>query len=127
MELKLDILRDTLLDIEELHKYPKTLRITNSDSLIRCKNYDLNEVLYHLRLLNQAGYIDWHPRFASNKFHQGLSSGLTFEGHEFINTIRGEKVWTKTKTTIDKVGSFTIDIVKEVATKTLSEIIKSQL
>lgn len=127
MELKLNILRDAMLDIEELHKYPKVLRITDNNSLNRCKKYDFNEVLYHFRLLKQADYIDWHPRFASNKFHQGLSSGITFEGHEFINTIRGDKVWKKTQSIIGKVGSFSIDIVKDVSSQVLAEIIKSQL
>ncbi len=126
MELKSNIVRDVLLDIEELHEYPNGLIIWSVDDFKRCKIYDFNEILYHLKLLAEADFIDWHPKFASNQFHHGSSSGLTFQGHEFLNTIRGEQVWKKTQNILGQIGSFSIDIMKDVASKTLSEIIKNQ-
>lgn len=127
MKLNLNLIRDALLDIEELHHYPDMLVISDEDDLIRCKNYDFDDVLYHLHLLHQGEYIDWHPRFGSNVFYKGTSEGLTLKGHEFLNAIRGSTVWKKTQTKLNKIGSFTLDIVKEVAIGVLSNTVKGQL
>ena len=42
-------------------------------------------------------------------------SRLTYEGHEFLETIRPQSVWTKTVAVLKGVGSFGLEIMKDVA------------
>lgn len=40
---------------------------------------------------------------------------ITWSGHEFIDTVRDDEVWRKTKEHLDKVGNFGIEGVKALA------------
>jgi len=48
---------------------------------------------------------------------------LTWEGHDYLDAVRDPQVWHKTKEATNKVGSWTFDIVKELA----KQYIKSEL
>ncbi len=49
---------------------------------------------------------------------------LTFKGHEFINTIREDKIWNKTKEKLKTLGNaITIQAITDVATKAFKELI----
>jgi hypothetical protein len=53
-------------------------------------------------------------------------TSVTWQGHEFIDATRSPDVWEKTKTTAQKVGSWTtpllIDIAKTVIKAELKKI-----
>ena len=40
---------------------------------------------------------------------------LTWAGHDYLDAVRDPKIWHKTKEATDKVGSWTFEIVKELA------------
>jgi Hypothetical protein (DUF2513) len=40
---------------------------------------------------------------------------LTWEGHDFLDAIRDPEIWCKTKSGAEEVGSFTFDLLKELA------------
>jgi Hypothetical protein (DUF2513) len=74
------------------------------------------EMSYHVVLLAQAGPIDaedvstmgedgfqWHPKC------------LTFQGHEFLDTIREKEIWRQTKEAAKQGGSQTLDFIWEIA------------
>jgi len=47
-------------------------------------------------------------------------SGLTWEGHEWIETVRSQSVWNETKATlIDGRGALTYELTKAVAARIL--------
>jgi hypothetical protein len=48
---------------------------------------------------------------------------LSFKGHEFLNTVRDEKVWSRTKEIAQKTGNFSLDILKTIAVKIAQELI----
>jgi len=55
----------------------------------------------------------------------GVSS-LTWEGHEFLDKIRDETIWSKTKDAISKKGlPMVIDVVKDVASAIIDEMTKA--
>ncbi len=41
--------------------------------------------------------------------------GMTMEGHDFLDAIKEQAVWNKTKTRVGDVGAWTLDIVLAVA------------
>ena len=48
---------------------------------------------------------------------------ITWEGHDFLDTVRDSEVWRKTKEGATAAGGFTFDIVKELA----KGLIKTQI
>ena len=72
---------------------------------------------YHAVLLEEAGLV--HASISkelSQRPKHFYIYRLTWPGHEFLDAIRNESIWAKTKTVItDKGGSMTFDIVKGLA------------
>jgi hypothetical protein len=121
MKLNSTLIRDILLDFEELHHFPESLNLADIKESKSFKSVDDDLYFYHLKMLQEAGYIDWHPRYSSNKIYIAFSSGLTFQGHEFLNTIRDPKLWRKTKSKLGTAGGWTIKIMEQIATAVLKD------
>ena len=73
------------------------------------------KIVEHLKLMEEAGLL-------VVTFYDLLSGpalvnvkSITWEGYEFLETIRDPKIWKKTKITANEVGSFGIDIIKEIS------------
>lgn len=74
-------------------------------------------ISYHMELLIEAGLVE-------GKMSQELGGGpinftatrLTWTGHEFLDAIRSDTVWNKTKETFRTKGlDMTFDLIKTVA------------
>lgn len=52
---------------------------------------------------------------------------ITYDGYQFIETIRPEPVWEKVKSTGKHIGSFSIDVITRVATTVLTSMINGYL
>jgi hypothetical protein len=46
---------------------------------------------------------------------------LTWEGHDFLNSIRDPKIWEKTKKGVEGAGGFTVDLAKGFVKKQIEE------
>jgi Hypothetical protein (DUF2513) len=42
-------------------------------------------------------------------------NGLTWAGHDFLDSIRDPKIWEKTKKGAEAAGGFTVDLLKDLA------------
>ena len=77
--------------------------------------YSQQEVAYHVKLLCQADLIEAED--VSSMGPEGFSwipSGLTWEGHEFLEAARDDTRWNKTmKTVQEKAGGLIFDVLKE--------------
>lgn len=82
---------------------------------------------YHLALLFEGQLIDgWalrgqtHPagkalRLDSDYVFHVVPRNLTWEGHEFLESVRDTEIWNKTKGAASSIGSFGLDTLKELA------------
>ncbi len=62
---------------------------------------------YHINLLCDAGFM----RQVSDSGYR-----LTNQGHDYLEAVRSESVWTRTKAAVAETGgSATLDIVKQLA------------
>ncbi|WP_417279242.1 DUF2513 domain-containing protein [Celeribacter sp.] len=69
---------------------------------------------YQIQLLQQAGFIQVGPISMGS----GMPSwgSVTFEGHDYLDAIRDEGIWSKTKNAVAETGgSASIEIVKALA------------
>ncbi|MEI6207306.1 MAG: DUF2513 domain-containing protein [Desulfuromonadales bacterium] len=78
--------------------------------------YDSETVSYHIRLLMQSGMIDGSCNATLNEPLYCYGRTLTWEGHEFLDTIRSDTSWNRiTKTAREKGLDLSFGIIKAIA------------
>jgi len=109
------IIRQILLRLEEA---------STPNTFLRAKDFDVfseQEVAYNMRLLKEAGYIDaiyQESRTGSNEIIAAMARRLTNSGHELLDTIRNDSIWSKIKDTFRSKGvEMTFDLVISVGKK----------
>lgn len=74
--------------------------------------YNIDQIDYHLMLINKAGLIDE----GGIRPAEGIGfRSLTWEGHDFLDSVRSPEVWAKTKKGAEAAGGFTVDLLKDLA------------
>lgn len=73
------------------------------------------QVNYQVRLLAEAGFV-WaiDAETMDNRFAM-LPVRLTMAGHEYLDTIRDEEIWRRTKEGAGAVGSFSLETLGALA------------
>lgn len=67
---------------------------------------------YHVELLIEAGFLKGQSRAG---FGSPVVNKLTWEGHEFLDNIRDQGIWSKTKKRLEGLPTVALGIVAEVA------------
>ncbi|HHF7010411.1 DUF2513 domain-containing protein [Streptococcus mutans] len=124
MKFEPEVARDILLDVEELHQYPDPFTFSTSEKFNRAKKYDIDTIAYHCNLLKEAGFLNYDPIYGNNELQMVFINGITYDGHQFLDSIRSPKVWRETKTRAEKLGVFTINIISDIASSVISDMIK---
>ena len=110
MERNWDTVRELMLKTENLEPN-KSITLNDFESEEHYK------ISYHVQLLESAGLVNANLSQAVGKqaTHFHLRS-LTWEGHEFLDSIRVQSTWSKVKSLIkEKGGVMTFDVIKTVA------------
>ena len=85
--------------------------------------YSNDELIYHINYCIEANLL-------SSNSHRGLYetiiTDLTPKGHDFLENIRDNKVWTGIKAVATKVGSKSLESIIQIASNVISELIKAQ-
>ena len=113
MKRDMDLIRELLLKLEALPlQLGESVHLTPDRDEIAVPGYDVAEIDYHLSQILQAGFIDQGGMRAA--YGIGFRS-LTWEGHDFLDSIRSPEVWAKTKKGAEVAGGFTVDLLKDLA------------
>ncbi len=123
MKLNQDCIRDLLLYLEETLKLNDYLSISN----ISLKNYSSEELLYTADKLYEAGYLKCSRKVYDNTDLMIFVSSITYSGHQFLDNIRDDKVFEKTKSILSGFKSVSIEIISETASKVITNLINQQL
>lgn len=75
-------------------------------------NYPSNEILYHLELCEEYGYIVTPDKQPMSEIQV---KRLSVSGHEFLENIRQDTNWNKTKEVAKSAGSTSIKIISNIA------------
>lgn len=121
MKRDMDLIRELLLRIEAVPADAGTvygLELGGPELTIEDRSND--EIEQHMRLLTGAGFVD-----LSSEYSGGYAlRGLTWEGHDFIDSIRDPKIWSRTKEAAAGAGGFTVELLKDLAKGFLKTKIK---
>lgn len=126
MRLKPECVRDVLLameacSIDECLPYPELCN--------RLPQYSQDDIRYTCLKLMEAQYINGlTTKTLSDPLPRILVvNDITYSGHEFLNTVRPEPVWKKTKSAIEKFGGASLPIILDVAKNIATTLITAQL
>ena len=119
MKRDLDLIRDILLAIEASGG-PMYLPLKVSPPR------PPGEVALQVQLLKDAGYIvaEIFPIRKSLDM-SGAIIRMTNSGYDYLDPVRDPKVWSQTKSVLEKIGgSAALEVVKDIAAKFMAEMIK---
>lgn len=116
-----DMIRKILTQLEE-H--------SSSEGCVRLSDFSENEaasIAYNMELLIEAKIVNGQMSEEITLEPQDFfAERLTWEGHEFLDSIRNDSIWEKTKREFSKNGlSMTFDLIKAVASGLASSLVKS--
>lgn len=123
MKRNWETIRELLTKVEEC---------TLPTDLVRLDSFPSDraaEISYHMTLLIEAGLVNGQvSKTIGPEVKDFIVQRLTWEGHEFLDSIRSDTVWQKTKKTfVDQGVSMTFDLVKEVAKEAGVSLLKAAL
>ncbi len=86
--------------------------------------YEFNDIAYQCILLYDAGLVDqYKAKYGDNTIYAFTVGGLTWEVHGFLDKIREDTIWNKTKETIKMKGlPMVLDVIKRVATSVVTSM-----
>jgi Hypothetical protein (DUF2513) len=113
MKRDMDLIRELLLKLEALPlQRGASAHITPNWEGIAVPGYDVDHIDYHLTQIRNAGLIDE----GGIRPAEGIGfRSLTWEGHDFLDSVRDPKIWAKTKSGALAAGGFTVDLLKDLA------------
>lgn len=107
----MDVIRTLLLRLEGRYKGIGTLIFDHGDDELAIEGVDPLGVTYDLGLLAEAGFVKGRVT-ATGDF---MMEGMTWSGHHFLDSVRDDEIWRRTKEGVSLAGGFTFDLVKALA------------
>ncbi|WP_083850398.1 DUF2513 domain-containing protein [Rhodovulum sp. PH10] len=118
----MEMVRTVLLAIEaKADLKPREIKIDGEDDLV---------VGRHIELLFAAGMIDGiENRQINRPYALVLVRDLTWEGHDFVASLKNDTVWhqIKTKLSATELASLPLSVIKSVATAAVEHWAKTRL
>lgn len=110
--------RDMNLVVELLKYFEKREEI-GIDQNVAIPEYDEHQVQYHLRRMFEAGLLDAEATYSTTTKTRIITVypfGLTWQGHEFLDALRGEGVLSSIKEKVGgSISEIPFSILKELA------------
>jgi len=121
MRRDMDVVRELLLRLEAVPMRAGSAAMLplNRPPLV-LDGDEVDEIAYNLRLLTDAGFLNLTKNQGADTI--GIL-GLTWQGHEFLDTVRDPEIWHKTKEGAKKAGGFTVGLLSDLA----KGLIKTQI
>lgn len=120
MKLNHDCVRDVLLYLEDNLSYGNFVH--SSD--LKIKSYSHEEILYCIDKLFEAGFLNCDRQTdLSSVFPWFLIKSISYDGHSFLDNIRDNNVWRKTKNITKSFTSTSINLLSNIASQVISNAI----
>lgn len=122
MKLDYDFIRKLLIHVEE--KVP--LQGLDSKDLFEfAKSTDKsnNELSYTISKLKEGNLVTANFIYANNTIKIITNVNLTYSGHEYLNSIRDNKIWKATKKVSSKLSGISFEVLKAIAIHEINKTI----
>ncbi len=128
MKLNKDCVRDLLLYCEKALTLDDSLSWNHLNIQNFCDEfpkYSKSEIAYTLFMLEEADFISANVIPGNGGICEIIVFHITYSGHEFIDTIRSNKIWDKVSSAISSVGSASLPVIQDLATHFLINALKN--
>lgn len=122
MQINYDCIRDILLYLETNLTLSTSIRLSQ---IIQNVSHSEDDVKYSIMKLLEADYLvsqnalyDKHKNLISVSISQ-----ITWDGHEYLNSIKDDSFWNKAKNKLHQAGIFSLKLSIPI----ISELIKQSL
>lgn len=125
MRLDYDCVRNILLSVESLG-FDDALYNENFADFNLLREYHPQKMEYTVKRLAEAGFIPSEPvmTMVNGNIRYSISS-LTWDGHQFLDYIRNEDVWNKTKKKVPSaIGGLPAKLIVAIAAKVIEHTIE---
>lgn len=111
MKRDFDLIRDLLFQLENGG------RSLESYEAFELGKRSVEEAGHALVLMHDRGLVKAlrSPEFTSSEFYTFYDISMTWEGYDFLDSVRDPEIWKKTKEGALAAGGFTFDLVKALA------------
>lgn len=109
----MELVRNILLELEKQDDFRNELKIPDEDPI---------KVVYHLKIMEQAGLVEKNIKYASNE-PLWIYASITWEGHEFLSSIKNDTIWKKLMSRVKEEGQ---DIALSILIKLAYELAKNE-
>jgi hypothetical protein len=123
MKRDMDLVRELLLRIEAINlrtgkPVPQMVPLEN----LIGPNEHRDSIAYHVRLLIDAGFVKGPTAFLASEIP--AVTGMTWSGHDFLDSIRDPEIWRRTKEAAKEAGGSTVEILRDIAVGLIKTQIK---
>lgn len=131
MKLNIDCVRDVLLYLEENITMDNNNRIIpvsfKTVKTVLQNKYEENDIIYAISKLLDTRYIIGYIDKTNGRYKiTGSINDITWEGHEFLNSIRPQTIWEATKENASKLGISSIRGIASLANNIINAIVTNQ-
>lgn len=124
MKRDMDLIRELLLKLEDLCQKADSVLVIKKDSEeLQVDGYNSEQIGYHLSLLREARLILPDKGGTTRGMY---FQGLSWSGHDFVDSVRDPEVWSKAKSGARQAGGFTLELMKDLALGFIKKKIKEQ-
>lgn len=114
MKRDMDLCRQLLLKVEALEPPAgEGVYLPSDDPFFFIDGYNYSQIIYNFALLCDIGFLV-APTNMQSVGAYGIM-GLSWAGHEFLDTIRSPEIWKATKDTAKKAGGVGMDLLLQIA------------
>jgi len=126
MKLEIDCVRDILLAVEDA-SFDE--RMTLDWLSKKLPDWSIEELHYTCLKLGEGGLLDLMTIDPHMSYLPGIKViiSMTYQGHEFLSSIKSPTNWEKTKKIGGDVGAFGIKMAGKIAEGVATSFLKQQL
>lgn len=118
-----DCIRDIMLYMEAHTTYENPYIWISQIAEGLSPTYEFSCVDYHCRMMDRAGLMASHC-YSGN---DGEYSGLSWEGHNYLNNIKDAAVWFEVKKATKGLEGVSVDVVNTLAQKVALSFCEARL
>ena len=129
MKLNPECIRDIMFYLEENLTMNSDLEINEISvfDLPEKLNYSIEEIANTLLVLDDANFIVCYQNNGEDAIVALDIYRITYTGYQFLESIRPDSVWKKVQTISGNIGSFSLNVISQIATSVLTQMINGQL
>ena len=130
MKLDYDCFRSLLLKLEDFENLDDDLcyqSMTLDDMEKALTNFSKNEIAYATLKAKEGGLINANIVNADDCIYTCIYSSLTYDGHQFLDNVRNNNIWNKTKSIAKELGCTSFRSLLSISEKIILAMIQSQL